>query len=71
MNPLTVLTGAMIMRQREQMARSDGALCLDDARRLSAATRPRVAPVELRFNGQPHALRVVGTTRSAPRTNAP
>ena len=32
MNPLTVLTGAMIMRKREQMARADGVLCLTSPR---------------------------------------
>ena len=59
MNPLTVLTGAMIMRKREQMARADGVLCLDDARHYRLQLDSRFAPVELRFHGQPHALRAV------------
>jgi len=59
MNPLTVLTGAMIMRRREQMARADGVLCLDDARHYRLQLDSRFAPVELRFHGQPHALRAV------------
>ena len=60
MNPLTVLTGAMIMRSCEQMSRADGALCLDDARHYQLKLDPQLAPVELRLNGQPHPLRVVG-----------
>ena len=59
MNPLTVLTGAMIMRKREQMARADGVLCLDDAHHYRLQLDARFAPVELRFHGQPHALRAV------------
>jgi glycine betaine/proline transport system ATP-binding protein len=60
MNPLTVLTGAMIMRKREQMARADGVLCLDDAHHYRLQLDSRFAPVELHFHGQPHALRAVG-----------
>jgi glycine betaine/proline transport system ATP-binding protein len=60
MNPLTVLTGAMVMRQCEQMEREDGALCLDDTRRYQLKLDAARAPLELRFNGQPHPLRVVG-----------
>lgn len=60
MNPLSVLTGAMIMRPCERMDRSDGALCLDDARRYQLTVDSRLVPVELRLNGQPHPLRIVG-----------
>jgi len=60
MNPLTVLTGAMIMRKCEQMDRLDDAFCLDDARRYQLTLDACLAPVELRLNGQPHPLRVVG-----------
>ena len=60
MNPLTVLTGAMVMRQCEQMERSDGAFCLDDNRRYQLKLDAARAPLELRLNGQPHPLRVVG-----------
>ncbi len=59
MNPLSVLTGAMIMRRCDQMDRSDGALCLDDARRYQLTVDSRLVPVELRLNGQPHPLRAV------------
>jgi glycine betaine/proline transport system ATP-binding protein len=60
MNPLTVLTGAMIMRKCEQMDRANGSLCLDDARRYQLNLDSHHAPVELRLNGQPHPLLVVG-----------
>ena len=60
MNPLKVLTGAMIMRKCGQMDRADGALCLDDARHYQLKLDPQLAPVELRLDGQPHPLRVVG-----------
>jgi len=60
MNPLTVLTGAMIMRKCEQMSRSDGALCLDDGRHYQLKLDPQQAPVELRLDGQPHPLKSVG-----------
>jgi glycine betaine/proline transport system ATP-binding protein len=59
MNPLTVLTGAMVMRRCEQMERADGALCLDDHRRYQLKLDAARAPVELRLNGQPHPFRVV------------
>ena len=60
MNPLKVLTGAMIMRKCGQMDRADGVLYLDDARHYQLKLDPQLAPVELRLNGQPHPLRVVG-----------
>jgi len=60
MNPLTVLTGAMIMRSCEQMARTNGDLCLDDARQYQLTLDPRQVPVELRLDGRPHPLKIVG-----------
>jgi glycine betaine/proline transport system ATP-binding protein len=60
MNPLTVLTGAMVMRQCEQMERSDGAFWLDDNRRYQLKLDAARVPLELRLNGQPHPLQVVG-----------
>jgi glycine betaine/proline transport system ATP-binding protein len=60
MNPLTVLTGAMVMRGCEQMERADGALCLDEHRRYRLTLDAARAPLELRLNGEPHPLRVVG-----------
>jgi glycine betaine/proline transport system ATP-binding protein len=60
MNPLSVLTGAMIMRRREQMDRAEGGVCLGVARRYQLTLDGRSVPVELRFDGQPHPLRIVG-----------
>jgi glycine betaine/proline transport system ATP-binding protein len=60
MNPLTVLTGAMIMRKRDEMERTDDDLYLDESRRYRLRIDSASAPVELRVNGQPHALRTVG-----------
>jgi glycine betaine/proline transport system ATP-binding protein len=60
MNPLTVLTGAMVMRPCEQMDRVDGALCLDGSRRYQLKLDAERAPIEIRLNGQPQALCVVG-----------
>jgi glycine betaine/proline transport system ATP-binding protein len=59
MNPLTVLTGAMVMRGCEQMERADGALCLDEQRRYRLTLDAARAPLELRLNGEPHPLRIV------------
>ena len=59
MNPLKVLTGAMVMRSREQMERADGALCLDAARRYRLRLDAEGAPVELSIDGRAHPLRAV------------
>jgi glycine betaine/proline transport system ATP-binding protein len=60
MNPLTVLTGAMVMRGCEQMERADGALCLDEQRRYRLTLDAARAPLELRLDGEPHAFRIIG-----------
>ena len=60
MNPLTVLTGAMIMRRCDAMERAEGSYCLDEEKRYRLHLDSSNAPVELRLNGQPHPLRVVG-----------
>jgi glycine betaine/proline transport system ATP-binding protein len=60
MNPLTVLTGAMIMRRCDAMERADGNYCLDEEKRYRLQLDSSNAPVELRLDGQPHPLRVVG-----------
>jgi glycine betaine/proline transport system ATP-binding protein len=60
MNPLTVLTGAMIMRKREQMEVLDGRLCLDAARRYRLRLDSLNAAAELHLDGESHALNVVG-----------
>jgi glycine betaine/proline transport system ATP-binding protein len=60
MNPLKVLTGAMIMRPREQMNGADGALFLDEARRYRLSLDANATAAELRLDGQPHPLKIVG-----------
>jgi glycine betaine/proline transport system ATP-binding protein len=60
MNPLTVLTGAMVMRGCEQMERADGALCLDEQRRYRLTLDAAGTPLELRLDGEPHAFRIIG-----------
>jgi glycine betaine/proline transport system ATP-binding protein len=60
MNPLTVLTGAMVMRKREQMEEVDGRLCLDAARRYRLRLDSQHAAAELHLDGEPRELRVVG-----------
>jgi glycine betaine/proline transport system ATP-binding protein len=60
MNPLTVLTGAMIMRGRDEMARTNDGWHLDEAQRYQLRVGSNGAPVELRLNGQPHPWRAVG-----------
>ena len=59
MNPLTVLTGAMVMRECGQMELADGAFCLDEHRRYQLKLDASRAPLELRLNGQPHPLRIL------------
>ncbi|HET8690522.1 MAG TPA: choline ABC transporter ATP-binding protein [Steroidobacteraceae bacterium] len=54
MNPLKVLTGAMVMRAREALAGEGGALWLDPARRY--ALRDGGA-LELRLDGAAHPIR--------------
>ncbi len=59
MNPLNVLTGAMIMRGREQMEREDVAFCLDDARRYRLTLDSSNAPFDVSVDGQSYPLLVV------------
>ena len=60
MNPLTVLTGAMIMRRLEQMTPMDDRVALDDAGRYRLRLDADRAAVDLRVDGAPHDMRVVG-----------
>lgn len=64
MNPLTALTGAMIMRRREDLPQADGDFYLDDARRYRLRLNADSTPAELRFNGEQHALHTVGDDAS-------
>ena len=59
MNPLKVLTGAMVMRAHEGLERVDGALYLDAARRYRLQLGAGGEPMELRLDGASHPLRVV------------
>ncbi|MGQ0430664.1 MAG: choline ABC transporter ATP-binding protein [Gammaproteobacteria bacterium] len=59
MNPLKVLTGAMIMRGRDELDRVDGTWFLDGARRYLLRVDASNAPLALSLDGQPHPLRVV------------
>jgi glycine betaine/proline transport system ATP-binding protein len=60
MNPLTVLTGAMVMRGCEQMERADGALCLDGQRHYRLTLDAAGTPLELRLDGESHPFRIIG-----------
>jgi glycine betaine/proline transport system ATP-binding protein len=64
MNPLKVLTGAMVMRACDRMERADGTLCLDAARRYRLRLDADEAPVELRLDGRAHPLRAVENEES-------
>jgi glycine betaine/proline transport system ATP-binding protein len=57
MNPLDVLTGAMIMCGRERMASDGGALWLDDARRYRLSLNSSQEALGLELDGVGHALR--------------
>jgi glycine betaine/proline transport system ATP-binding protein len=57
MNPLDVLTGAMIMCERERMPSEAGTLWLDHARRYRLSLGSAQEPLALHFDGAEHALR--------------
>jgi glycine betaine/proline transport system ATP-binding protein len=59
MNPLKVLTGAMVMRGREALARDGGLLCLDEGRRYRLLVDASGAAAEVRIDGAAHPLRAV------------
>jgi glycine betaine/proline transport system ATP-binding protein len=59
MNPLKVLTGAMVMRGRDALARDGGLLCLDEARRYRLLLDASGAAAEVRIDGAAHPLRAV------------
>ncbi len=59
MNPLDVLTGAMIMRQRALLASEGNVLWLDDARRYQVNLGAAEGSLTLCLDGAPHALRHV------------
>jgi glycine betaine/proline transport system ATP-binding protein len=57
MNPLDVLTGAMIMCGRERMASENGALWLDEARRYRLSLNAEQQALGLHLDGTRHELR--------------
>jgi glycine betaine/proline transport system ATP-binding protein len=59
MNPLTVLTGSMIMQRCAHLEGEDGRLWLDDRRRYQLALNERGEAVELWLDGVAHSLRHV------------
>jgi glycine betaine/proline transport system ATP-binding protein len=65
MNPLTVLTGAMVMRRRADLAEADGALWLDDQRRYQLSLDGRGEVRTLRFDGQEIAAKLVAVAPSS------
>jgi glycine betaine/proline transport system ATP-binding protein len=60
MNPLDVLTGAMIMRERAQMVQEGNLLWLDERRRYRLAMSGSDEALDLHVDGVAHALRHVG-----------
>jgi glycine betaine/proline transport system ATP-binding protein len=56
MNPLTVLTGSMIMLRRAQMAGDAGCVWLDDGRRYRLSLNAADQALELRLDGVSHLL---------------
>ena len=54
MNPLTVLTGSMIMQRRAQMAGDGGAVWLDDRRRYRLSLSAADQALDLQLDGSSH-----------------
>jgi glycine betaine/proline transport system ATP-binding protein len=59
MNPLDVLTGSMIMRERANLDREGDALWLDDLRRYRLSVNSADEALSLHLDGVPHDLRYV------------
>ncbi|HEY2675739.1 MAG TPA: choline ABC transporter ATP-binding protein [Steroidobacteraceae bacterium] len=59
MNPLTVLTGSMIMRQRAQLADDGVAVWLDTHKRYRLSLDAGDQPLELTLDGAEHQLRFI------------
>jgi glycine betaine/proline transport system ATP-binding protein len=56
MNPLTVLTGSMIMQRRESMPGDDGSVWLDSGRRYRLALNSSDEALGLQLDGTAHAM---------------
>ena len=59
MNPLSVLTGMMVMRNRDQMARQEDSLWLDEERRYQLFMDEKEGPVSIKVDGQNYPLAMV------------
>jgi glycine betaine/proline transport system ATP-binding protein len=64
MNPLSVLTGMMIMRRCTEMHRKDKTIWLDESRRYEVLVDEHGGPAELSIDGMVHSLRHVGEGES-------
>lgn len=56
MNPLTVLTGAMVMRRATELARDAGGIWLDVERRYRVAVNAASEPTEVSYDGRVQEL---------------
>jgi glycine betaine/proline transport system ATP-binding protein len=56
MNPLTVLTGAMVMRRSADLVRENGVIWLDDARRYQVFVNAASEPTGISWNGAAQTL---------------
>ena len=66
MNPLKVLTGAMVMRERERMERGDDGIFLDAAHRYRLRLDAAGAAAALSLDGAAHPLRAVDDDEACP-----
>jgi glycine betaine/proline transport system ATP-binding protein len=64
MNPLSVLTGTMVMRRCTTMARQDQTIWLDDERRFQVLIDENGEPTSMRIDGTEHSLGRVGEDES-------
>jgi glycine betaine/proline transport system ATP-binding protein len=60
MNPLSVLTGMMVMRRCTEMTRQDQTIWLDSARRYQVSVDEHGGPTSMRVDGAEHSLGHVG-----------
>jgi glycine betaine/proline transport system ATP-binding protein len=67
MNPLDVLTGAMIMCDRADMAADGGSLWLDERRRYRLSTGASDEAIEVHVDGVAHTLERIGDVGAAAR----
>jgi glycine betaine/proline transport system ATP-binding protein len=64
MNPLSVLTGSMVMRRCTTMARQDQTIWLDDERRFQVLIDDNGGPASMTIDGTEHSLGEVGEDES-------